>query len=230
MPVRQGLKDAGQIVAGPGGQVGHQAGRARIVLDRERAQSVGERPVVTRPRKAPRAATMAAVSPVPGPARPAVRLTYPCRAMSKLWPRPQASRAPPGRTRRRRPGSAGTRRLRRAHGTAQRVREGCRGRRDRVDPLGWSRPVGRMTDRRRHAQTPEPAQELTPQHRTAHSRPVPRTASDGARRLEVDVTHDAERTRSPAPSLAQVRELRGWVSQQEAGVGRASPLARHASL
>src|SRR3984885_11463378 len=34
-------------MAGPGGQVGHQAGRARIVLDCECAQGFGERPVVT---------------------------------------------------------------------------------------------------------------------------------------------------------------------------------------
>jgi hypothetical protein len=43
VPVRQGLKDAGQIVAGPAGQVGHQAGRARIVPNREGTQSLGER-------------------------------------------------------------------------------------------------------------------------------------------------------------------------------------------
>jgi hypothetical protein len=31
MPVRQGIQDTGQVVAGPAGQIDHQAGHTRIV-------------------------------------------------------------------------------------------------------------------------------------------------------------------------------------------------------
>jgi hypothetical protein len=47
VPVRQGIEDAGQVVARPGGQVGDQARPARIVPGRECPHRLGERPVVT---------------------------------------------------------------------------------------------------------------------------------------------------------------------------------------
>ena len=99
MPVRQGLKDAGQIVAGPGGQVGHQAGRARIVLDRECAQSLGERPVMTPAEEG--AACRDHGSGVTGPgSRPAggeVDVPVPCdvEAVAAAAGQPGAARAEP---------------------------------------------------------------------------------------------------------------------------------------
>lgn len=47
VPVRQGVQDAGEIVAGPAGQVDHQAGPARILPCGERPHGRRERRVVT---------------------------------------------------------------------------------------------------------------------------------------------------------------------------------------